>query len=106
MAFILNWKQFPIRLSYGMIINKSQGQTLDIVVLYLPRPLFTHEQMYVALSRVKLKKGLKIFILDEEKKERNEKKNIVYTKVFQNYYEFSLFIFKRTMQINNEIHFC
>ena len=38
--FIMCRKQFPIKLSYAMTINKSQGQTLDLVGLFLPRPIF------------------------------------------------------------------
>uniref|UniRef100_A0A803MPB0 ATP-dependent DNA helicase n=1 Tax=Chenopodium quinoa TaxID=63459 RepID=A0A803MPB0_CHEQI len=33
-------KQFPINLSFAMTINKSQGQTLDRVGIYLPQPVF------------------------------------------------------------------
>ena len=58
---VSNWKdgviqtkrrQFSIRLAYAMTIHKSQGQTLARCGLYLPAPLFTHGQLYVALSRV------------------------------------------------------
>ncbi|MCH93411.1 helicase-like protein [Trifolium medium] len=50
-------RQFPIIVSYAMTINKSQGQSLDSVGLYLQKPVFSHGQLYVAISRVKTKKA-------------------------------------------------
>lgn len=44
-------KQFPIRLSFAMTINKAQGQTIPTVGIFLPQPVFSHGQLYVALSR-------------------------------------------------------
>ena len=53
LPFVLERHQFPVRLAYSMTINKAQGQTFDKVGIYLLAPVFSHGQLYVALSRAK-----------------------------------------------------
>ena len=61
-----------------MTINKSQGQTLTNVGLYLKKPVFSHGQLYVAISRVSNKKGLKILIENNDGSCGNTTTNIVF----------------------------
>ncbi|RYR68485.1 hypothetical protein Ahy_A03g014980 [Arachis hypogaea] len=56
-----------------MTINKSQGQTLSTVGLFLRRPMFCYGQLYVALSRVRNRNGL----IDATRTE-----NVVFKEVF------------------------
>ncbi|KAK8947047.1 hypothetical protein KSP39_PZI007285 [Platanthera zijinensis] len=51
MSFELTRKQFPVRLSFALTINKSQDQTIRNVGIYLPNHVFSHGQLYVALLR-------------------------------------------------------
>ncbi|KAM3285810.1 hypothetical protein P3S67_024609 [Capsicum chacoense] len=70
--------------SFDMTINKSQGQSLCSMGLFLKKPVFTHGQLYVALSRVTSRKGLKILCYNEDEKITNETTNVVYKEVFSN----------------------
>ena len=54
--------QFPIRLAFSMTINKSQGQSFGRVGVYLDREVFSHGQLYVAVSRAKRKENLRLFV--------------------------------------------
>ncbi|XP_050231533.1 uncharacterized protein LOC126680456 [Mercurialis annua] len=85
--FILKRRQFPIRICYSMTINKSQGQTLNRIGIYLDKPVFTHGQLYVALSRVTHENGIGILIQKHENDESNEftnfTKNVVYTEILE-----------------------
>ncbi|CAL1385143.1 unnamed protein product [Linum trigynum] len=80
--FILKRRQFPIRLCYAMTINKSQGQSLDIVGVYLPKPVFSHGQLYVAISRVRSADGLHILVDNDGEIPQSYTRNIVYEETF------------------------
>ena len=65
------------------MINKAQAQTLKYVGLSLTEPVFTHGQLYVALSRVTDAANLWMIVPDTESAHREGKiKNVVYTGVF------------------------
>lgn len=66
LPFVLRRKQFPVKLAWGMTINKAQGQTLVRVGIYLPRPVFTHGQLYVALSRAGAPGFVRVLIVEGE----------------------------------------
>jgi hypothetical protein len=51
--FTINRKQFPLKLAFSMTINKAQGQTFEKVGIDLQYEVFSHGQMYVALSRAR-----------------------------------------------------
>ena len=58
--------QFPLKLAYGITIHKSQGMTLDKLVVDCSR-IFERGQAYVAMSRVKTLDGLYIKSFSKEK---------------------------------------
>ena len=60
--FVLHRRQYAIRPAFAMTINKAQGQTLDRVGVYLPRPVFAHGQLDVAMTRVGQPDALTIMV--------------------------------------------
>ncbi|MFC1909175.1 AAA family ATPase [Chloroflexota bacterium] len=43
--------QYPLMLAWAVTIHKGQGKTFDRVIIDIGKGIFTHGQMYVALSR-------------------------------------------------------
>jgi PIF1-like helicase len=46
-------RQFPLALAYSTTFHSCQGQTYDRIGVDLTKPVFTHGQLYTALSRVR-----------------------------------------------------
>nr|GEX70634.1 hypothetical protein [Tanacetum cinerariifolium] len=77
-------RQFPVKVCFGMTINKSQGQTFNHVCAYLEKPVFTHGQLYVVASRVTSRAGIRFYIDNERICDNNMTKNVVYKEVYNN----------------------
>lgn len=80
LSFILTRKQFPVRLCFAMTINKSQGQSFDIVGVDLRSMVFSHGQFYVAMSRVSNPAGLFVLLPPESRTTYN----IVWPEILEN----------------------
>ena len=78
MPFRMTRRQFPVRLAYALTINKAQGQSVKFVGVDLRTPVFSHGQLYVALSRCTSFDRISILLPVDE---QNSTTNIVYTDV-------------------------
>jgi hypothetical protein len=78
-SFKFKRRQFPVRLAFALSINKSQGQSVRHVGLYLRLPVFAHGQLYVALSRATSPHNIKILLPDDAKESSTT--NIVYSEL-------------------------
>ncbi|KAB0792783.1 hypothetical protein PPYR_00660 [Photinus pyralis] len=79
--FTFKRRQFPIKIAFAMTINKSQGQTFDQIGIDLRKDVFTHGQLYVALSRVRSWESLKIYLGSQRKS--NVVKNYVFKELYK-----------------------
>ena len=57
-----------------MTVNKAQGQTIPNVGVYLPEPVFSHDQLYVALSRTTAGLNIRILAVSAAEKDMNKGK--------------------------------
>lgn len=93
-------KQFPICISYGITIHKSQGLSLDNAVADVGNSVFSCGQTYVALSRVRKLEGLHLINLDPSRIMANESAIREYNRLRQKYrptFSYSMF------QVQNQI---
>ena len=51
-----------------MTIKNSQGKSIDQVRFYFPNPVFSHRQLYIALSRVASVENLFVSIHQDKEK--------------------------------------
>ncbi|XP_043476432.1 ATP-dependent DNA helicase pif1-like [Leptopilina heterotoma] len=84
LPFILFRRQFPIVLAFAITINKSQGQSFQKLGILFNKPLFSHGQLYVALSRCTDPNNLFIECSDDNDQEHQKDiNNIVWTEIFE-----------------------
>ncbi|XP_026459112.1 uncharacterized protein LOC113359744 [Papaver somniferum] len=75
-------RQFPIRVAYAMTIDKSQGQSVKYVGIDLRTPVFSHGQLYVALSRCTAARRITLLFPNESNVSLDPvTKNVVYPEV-------------------------
>ena len=79
-TFQFKRKQFPIKLAFAMTIHKAEGQSLRYVAVDLRVPVFSHGQLYVALSRATSAHRVKVLLPHDAK---NTTENVVYQEIFQ-----------------------
>ena len=65
-SFEIIRQQFPLRRAFALTFNKSQGQTLDKVLLDVRGHLFNHGYLYVGMSRVQLYSQVAFYISNNE----------------------------------------
>ena len=64
-------KQFPLAPAYASTFHSCQGLTLDCVGIDLTRPVFTHGQLYMALSRVRHRDNMMVLLPDGQETTTN-----------------------------------
>jgi len=82
-AFALKRCQFPVNLAFALTINKAQGQSVKKVGIDLRIPVFSHGQLYVALSRATSSQNISVLLPDVDK-DTCRTCNVVYPEVLVN----------------------
>ena len=77
-------RQFPVRPSFAITINKSQGQSLKLAGVWLRVKVFAHGQLYTASSRVSSPSTLRFAIMRAPEQKEWTTSNIVYHEVLLN----------------------
>jgi ATP-dependent DNA helicase PIF1 len=83
-SFHITRRQFPLRLAYSLTMNRSQGQTLDRVVVDLTRHCFMHGHLNVALSRIREASNIAVHISGNDYDSDNKMvitTNVVYPEI-------------------------
>jgi ATP-dependent DNA helicase PIF1 len=70
-GYTLLRRQFPLAPAYATTFNSCQGLNLDYVGVDLTKPVFSHGQLYTALSRIKNRTRAKIRLRPGEKSTTN-----------------------------------
>jgi hypothetical protein len=74
--YVMHRKQLPLALSYAVTFNGCQGLTVLKLALDLRRPVFSHGQLYSAMTRVP--SAVDVLILREEGHESTFTTNVVW----------------------------
>ena len=83
LPFQFRRRQFPVQLAYSMTMHKSQGQSFERMGIYIDTPLFTHGQLYVALSRVGKAGGIFMHIVNKDQNKITFTDNVIYHSALQ-----------------------
>ena len=77
-TFQFKCHQFPVRLAFAMTINKAEGQSLHTVGIDLHQPVFSHGQLYIALSHATSSHRVHVLLPPNSE---NKTPNVVYPEV-------------------------
>jgi ATP-dependent DNA helicase PIF1 len=83
-SYYITRRQFPLRLAYSLSMNRSQGQTLDRVVVDLTKHCFMHGHLNVAMSRIRDAKKIAVYVSEGDYDDANKMvvtSNVVYPEI-------------------------
>lgn len=89
LPFMLERHQLPLQLAYSMTINKAQSQTFEKVGIYLPSPVFSHGQLYVAFSRARSLASVKVKVVETQQQGRRGGRTVTPNVVYREVLSFS-----------------